>query len=126
MRDDKNKLSVLLTAIATAMIDPAHPNSMPEELRSRMDSIRDLIPIDIMNDALQQKFDAKDYLASSPTKLVLRAITEAVNADEARKIAGKTKAEIVKFAIANVVKTGWLPPELRTSHYKQPSTKKKK
>jgi ParB family chromosome partitioning protein len=53
---------------------------------------------------------------------VLKAIAEGINQDEARKIAGKTKPEIWKFALANVSKTGWLPKELRTVHYKGPGS----
>lgn len=43
---------------------------------------------------------------------------------EARKVAAKPKADVTKFAIANVPKTGWLPPELRTMHYDGPGAKK--
>lgn len=33
------------------------------------------------------------------------------------------KAELVKFAVANVPVTRWLPPELRTAHYDGPATR---
>lgn len=67
--------------------------------------------------AAREKFDATDYFGGANKALVLRAIEEAINADEARKIGGKPKPEIVAFAIANVAQTGWLPPELRTKGY---------
>lgn len=78
-----------------------------------------------LNEALRQKFDAKDYFDSVNKALCLRAITEAVNADEARKVSGKPKNEVVAFALANIPKTGWLPPELRTAHYDGPGAKAK-
>lgn len=78
-----------------------------------------------INAALRATFDAKDYFDSVPKALCLRAITEAVNADEARKVSGNPKADIAKFATANVPKTGWLPPELRTTHYDGPTAKAK-
>lgn len=78
-----------------------------------------------MESALRDQFEAnaEDYFDSIAKPLVLKAITEAVNADEARKIASKPKGEIVKFATANVPGKGWLPPELRTSHYDGPKGK---
>jgi ParB family chromosome partitioning protein len=53
---------------------------------------------------------------------VLKAISEAINPDEARKLASKTKADIWKWALDNLAKTGWLPKELRTVHYKGPGS----
>jgi ParB family chromosome partitioning protein len=76
--------------------------------------------------AMRKVFDAEDYFNSVPKAICLAAITEAINSDEARKIGGKPKADIAKFAIANVPKTGWLPRELRTAHYDGPAAKAKK
>jgi ParB family chromosome partitioning protein len=70
-----------------------------------------------------ESFDAKDYFESVSKAVALKAIAEAVNPDEARKLDGKPKAEIAKFAISNVPKSGWLPPELRTAHYTGPGAK---
>lgn len=78
-----------------------------------------------LNTALRKKFDATEYFNSVPKALCLTAITEAVNADEARKVSGKPKGEIAKFAITNVPKTGWLPPELRCARYDGPKGKAK-
>lgn len=76
-----------------------------------------------MNVALRKEFDAEDYFGGVSKALCLAAITEAVNADEARKVSGKPKAEIAKFAVANVPKTGWLPEQLRTDNYDGPKAK---
>lgn len=77
------------------------------------------------NEAMRSAFDAKDYFDAVSKDMCLAAIAEAVNADEARKLAGRPKAEVAKFAVANVPKTGWLPPELRTVHYDGASAKAK-
>lgn len=74
-----------------------------------------------ITEATRKAFDAADYFNSASKPLCLAAITEAINADEARKVSGKPKGDIAKFAIANVPKTGWLPPELRTSAYDGPA-----
>lgn len=89
-------------------------------------TICQLIDPERLNKALRAGFDAEDYFNGVPKALCLAAITEAVNADEARKVSGRPKGEIAKFAIANVPKTGWLPVELRTANYDGPVTKKAK
>ena len=76
--------------------------------------------------ATRQAFDAEDYFGSISKPLILKAIEEALNADEARKATAKPKAELVKFAVANVPQTGWLPAELRTSHYDGPGSQPRK
>lgn len=70
--------------------------------------------------ALRETFDAPDYFGSASKPLVVQAIREAVNDDEARKAEKMKKAELVEFALANVPQTGWLPPQLRTANYPGP------
>jgi ParB-like chromosome segregation protein Spo0J len=79
----------------------------------------------ILQDALRRKFDLGDYCNSVNRDMVLLAIGEAVNADEARKLQGKPKSDVVKFALANMKATGWLPKELRTTAYAGPGSGKK-
>lgn len=76
-----------------------------------------------LNKALRATFDAPGYFDAVSKAHCLAAITEAVNADEARKVAGKPKGEIAAFCVANVPGKGWLPPELRTRHYDGPQAK---
>jgi hypothetical protein len=73
--------------------------------------------------ALLKRFDPKDYFGRASKPFVITAIAEAINADEARKAEKLKKAELDKFALVNVPKTGWLPPELRTVHYTGPGAK---
>jgi ParB family chromosome partitioning protein len=73
-----------------------------------------------MNAALRETFDAGNYFERVPAALILKAIAEAVNDDEARRVGKLKKKDIVAFAIENVTKTGWMPPELRTKHYDGP------
>lgn len=73
-----------------------------------------------MHDAIIAAFDARDYFGGAARSLVLAAITEAVG-EEAARTAGKLKkAELVEFAVRNVVPTGWLPGELRWPGYPGP------
>ncbi|MER8615996.1 ParB N-terminal domain-containing protein [Mesorhizobium sp. M1409] len=73
-----------------------------------------------MTGALLEAFDAPDYFGGASKPFVVQAIREALNEDEARKADKMKKAELTAFALANVPKTGWLPPELRAPTYSGP------
>ena len=105
-----------------SMIDPDRPFHMPDAIRTKLPTIRQTLNPGVFNTAIAKRFDADDYFASAPKGFVIKAIAEAINQDEARKVAGKSKADIAKFALANLGKTGWLPKELRTVHYKGPGS----
>lgn len=118
-----NELATVLARIVAAQITPERYNYMPSEVREKMAGIRNGISHKVMAEALQMRFDRQRYFANAPKNLVLRAITEGVGAEHAKKYAGGTKSAAWKFALANVPKT-WLPPELRTSHYDGPGAGK--
>jgi len=115
-----------LAAIAGRAIDMQvhHADHAPLKNQGNVALIGAMKP-SAFNKAMREAFDYKDYFDSVSKPMVLAAITEAVNADEARKVSGKPKADVAKFANANVPKTGWLPPELRTVHYDGPTAKAK-
>ncbi|WP_181175024.1 ParB/RepB/Spo0J family partition protein [Mesorhizobium sp. B2-3-6] len=73
-----------------------------------------------MTAALRETFDAADYFGGVSKPIVITAIREALNDDEARKAEKLKKAELTAFALANVPQTGWLPPELRAPTYSGP------
>ncbi|TPJ57032.1 ParB/RepB/Spo0J family partition protein [Mesorhizobium sp. B2-6-1] len=78
------------------------------------------IDADHLTAALAENFDAADYFGGASKPFVITAIREALNDDEARKAEKMKKAELTAFALANVPKTGWLPPELRAPTYSGP------
>lgn len=112
----------MLGSIVADQIKPEQKFHIPHAVSNKLAALRAVLPAAAVNAALAKRFDAKDYFAGAPKAFVLKAIKEAVNADEARKLVSSTKAEISKFALANVVKTGWLPKELRTPHYAGPGS----
>lgn len=112
----------LLARIVCAQIVPDSRFRTPDAVRTKLPTIRQTLDAEVFNAALAKRYDDEDYFSSAPKGFVLKAIAEAINQDEARKLVGKTKPEIWKFAIANVSKTGWLPKELRTVHYKGPGS----
>jgi ParB family chromosome partitioning protein len=115
-------LMKLLAAIVADQIRPEQKFHMPPAVTNKLTVLRAELEPAAFNAAIAKRFDAKDYFGGAPKVIVLKAIKEAINADEARKLTGSTKAEIGKFALANVVKTGWLPKELRTPHYAGPGS----
>ena len=110
----------VLARTICAQVDPDRPYSMPDAVRTKLPSIRQVCDAAVFNAAIAKRFDAENYFSSAPKGFVLKAIGEAINPDEARRINAKSKAEIWKFALANIPKTGWLPKELRTVHYNGP------
>jgi ParB family chromosome partitioning protein len=122
----RDEFTTLLGRIIASQIAPASRwNALPSEVDKHLDAIVAGIAPKVASAAFRKAFDAKDYFASAPKSFVIAAIAEAVNADEARKMDGQKRSEIAKFAMANVVKTGWLPKELRTVHYDGPQAKAK-
>jgi ParB family chromosome partitioning protein len=73
-----------------------------------------------LNAALRGAFDAKDYFAGVAKALCIKAIEEACGPDLARQQSKNPKGDIAAFAIENVPKTGWLPPQLRAKGYDGP------
>ncbi|MES5483597.1 hypothetical protein QMZ05_12635 [Bradyrhizobium sp. INPA03-11B] len=94
-------------------------------VKDKLPAMRDALPAELFNKAIAKHFDATDYFSNAPKPLVVKAISETINPDEARKAAAGSKADLAKFAIANVGKSGWLPKELRTPHYVGPAAKAK-
>jgi ParB family chromosome partitioning protein len=118
----EHPLAEVMAKTICGMITPDRPFSMPDGVRTKLPSIRQVLDENVFSAAVAKRFDPKDYFSNAPKPLVLKAISEAINPDEARKLASKTKADIWKWALDNLGKTGWLPKELRTVHYKGPGS----
>lgn len=126
-KESRDGLLKILASIVGDALDMTVTHASRPPLKDKGAALLcDAIPAPPMNDMLRAQFDAKDYFGSVAKPLILEAVTEAINEDEARRIQNKPKAEIVKFAVANVPKTGWLPKELRTAHYDGPARAEKK
>ncbi|MCK1536851.1 MULTISPECIES: transcriptional regulator [unclassified Bradyrhizobium] len=118
----ESPLAEVMAKTICSMITPDRAYSMPDGVRTKLPTIRQVLDENVFNAAMAKRFDPKDYFSSAPKPLVLKAISEAINPDEARRLASKTKADIWKWALDNLAKTGWLPKELRTVHYKGPGS----
>jgi ParB family chromosome partitioning protein len=78
-----------------------------------------LYPADMLA-AIGKRWDAKDYFANVSAALRIKAATEALGEDLARTVSKMKKDEATKWCATNIPPTGWLPPQIRTAHYKGP------
>lgn len=106
--------------IAGAAMDLCRHNAANPIFDTCSDPLATAIDPGRMLEALREAFDAEDYFRSAPKAVLVKAIEEAINSDEARKAGKLKKAELVEHALANVPATGWLPVELRPSTYNGP------
>lgn len=121
----KSPLAQLLGKIVCAQITVnGSMYSMPDAVRTKLAALREALPASLINNAILKRFDASDYFGNAPKPVLLKAIAEAINPEEARKVAGKTKSDLGKFALANLGKSGWVPKEMRTPHYVAPTIAK--
>lgn len=81
------------------------------------------LPKDVVNKFIVAHFDAKDYFESIGTGAIVEAVRCCMGDDHAAKVAKMKKAEAAKFATANLIAKGYLPPALRTAHYAGPVEK---
>lgn len=119
----KGALAKVLAACVAGQIDDERAWGVPVDVELHLPKIRDSISSRVMNDQQRKVFDHEDYFKHAPLELNLQAIAEAINPAEARKLKGKSKSEVAKFAIANLPKTGWLPSRLRFATYNGPAQK---
>lgn len=78
-----------------------------------------------LTSALRETFDAKDFFNSVSRAAIVDAVREAMGDDHASNVAKMDKAGAVKFAVANLPKTKWLPKQLRVTGYDGPAHKTK-
>lgn len=112
----------LVPAVAAAALDFQN-RTLDQDRDDRFNAVRaicEAIDPKALNAALRGAFDAKDYFAGVNKALCLSAIEEACGPDLARQQSKNGKSDIVAFAIENVPKTGWLPPQLRARGYDGP------
>jgi hypothetical protein len=91
-----------LAKAVCAQIVPDRPFSMPDAIRTKLPTIRQALNPGVFNTAIAKRFDAEDYFSNGAEGFCVKAIAEAINQDEARKVSAKPKADIAKFAIANL------------------------
>lgn len=78
-----------------------------------------------VNKALRENFRAADYFKGVSKHFCRAAIVEALGLETFGRVSSSSKDDIAIFAIANVPKTGWLPPELRIFGYDGPGERPK-
>lgn len=122
-KEEKSPLSALLGRVVASQINPGSTyNAMPNAVRDVLNPIANAIPAKILNAALRDEFDAKDYFGAAPKALRVKAIVEALGHEAAKPILDAKGTEITAFALKHMPKA-WLPKELRTANYDGPGAK---
>ena len=119
-------LQKALCAIAGQALDFECFNSDSPPLKDKnVLALCSAIDAKALNAALRDAFDATDYFDAVAKSVIVGAVKEAMGDDHAAKLAKLPKGDAAKFAIANLPKTGWLPPQLRIPGYDGPTAKAK-
>jgi ParB family chromosome partitioning protein len=119
------KLGELQTLFAEAIGDALDLDVLTRQRGTRDPDagavICDATSPEIMAAALRKHFNAADYFERASKAHGLTALREACGDTIAKQWANRKRGEIAATCVELVTKTGWLPPELRTAHYKSPT-----
>lgn len=75
-----------------------------------------------METALRERFDGEAFFKSAPKGVTLSIIREVFGEDAPHRVTGSKKKDLVAYAVASVLPTGWLPRELRHPGYAGPGS----
>ena len=75
-----------------------------------------------MRAALEDAFDGEGFFKAVPKGVILRIVEEVLGEAEARRVKDHKKSDLVQFAVASVLPTGWLPTEIRHPGYDGPGS----
>ena len=108
-------------AVASRTLDLQVHNAMvaPGQVTTSV-AVASALDQDRLAETLADRWNAEDYFRSAPKAFGLKAIEEVLGAAEAKRCSTMTKPEIVAVALARVVGSSWLPPEIRHPGYAGP------
>lgn len=113
---------VMLTKIATQALSIVTHNASHEPLKKKpLQALVSRLPAAAVEKAISERFDKFEYFKSVPMAMIVAAVRCSLGDQAADHVATLKKSAAVEYA-SNEVK-GWLPPELRTAHYKGPVEK---
>lgn len=117
-----NQQVAMLTQIAMQALDIVTHNASHMPLDGKaLQAVVAKLPPAAVNRYIADNFNAEDYFKGVSLDMIVGAVRAAMGEDHAGKVAKMKKGDAVKFAVDNVTKKGWMPPELRTVHYKGPT-----
>lgn len=116
-----SELLSMLAQVAAVALDLVtyNPEAMPLGHKGKA-ALLNALPGNKLNKAIRDTFDVGDYFASVSLATIVEAVRTSMSAEHADRVAKMKKSDAVKFAVAHVPETEWLPRQLRTSHYDGP------
>ncbi|MEE8626776.1 MULTISPECIES: ParB/RepB/Spo0J family partition protein [Methylobacterium] len=76
----------------------------------------------VLQAELRERFDGEAFFKSAPKAVAVAIVGEVLGEAEGRRAAGMKKGDLVAYAVASVLPTGWLPVELRHPGYDGPGS----
>ncbi|WP_167858688.1 ParB/RepB/Spo0J family partition protein [Methylobacterium nonmethylotrophicum] len=76
----------------------------------------------VLQAELLTRFDGEGFFKSAPKAVTVTVVGEVLGEAEGRRAAGMKKGDLVAYAVASVLPTGWLPVELRHPGYDGPGS----
>ena len=107
-------------AVAARGVGLQHYDRVAPAARPSAMALMGAIDPDALTTALQDAFDGEAFFKAVPKDAILGIVGEVLGEAEARRVKDKKKAELVEFAVASVIPTGWLPAEIRHPGYAGP------
>lgn len=125
MKASPEEKAVMLARVAAEALDIQVMNASSTQpyQNSALQKMIAALPAAAVNKALRENFAASDYFGSVGLDAIVEAVRSVLGEGHAVKVAKMKKADAAKFAAANLPAKGYLPPALRTAHYKGPIEK---
>lgn len=117
-----NHQVVMLTKVAMQALDIVTHSANRAPLDNKLlQLLIDNLPGNAVNKHVADHFNAEDYFKGVPLATIVAATRSALGQETSDRVAKMKKSDAVKLAVEQLPKKGWLPPELRTSHYRGPA-----
>lgn len=116
-----DELLDVAAAVAAHAVNLHHYNRSAPAARPSARALMGALDTDAMATALEDAFDGEGFFKAVPKGVILSIVEEVLGGAEARRVKDFKKGELVAFAVASVLPTGWLPAEIRHPGYVGPA-----
>ncbi|WP_375463006.1 ParB/RepB/Spo0J family partition protein [uncultured Methylobacterium sp.] len=115
-----DELLSVAAVVAARGVSLGHFTRMAPSARPAAQAMMGAIDTAAMTAALGEAFDGEAFFKAIPKGVILSIVGEVLGEAEARRVKDLKKGELVAFAVASVLPTGWLPREIRHPGYAGP------
>ena len=117
-----DELLEVAAVVAGHAVNLHHYNRSAPATRPSALALMGALDPDAMKTALDDAFDGEGFFKCPPKGVILQIVEEVLGEAEARRVKDHKKSDLVRFAVASVLPTGWLPAEIRHPGYDGPGS----